>query len=374
MTHVRLHRFALRAAALAAATAILGGCLRPGEERARLDDAVGSASTAGLTVDVVSGLAAVRDIDRARVELWAQAPTLAIALEATESGPMSLVVRNAMSGSRLRVEPPGGPSFEVEPATSDGPATRLSFDLALDNGSTRLQLVPPGADDLSTWRFAFLADIQTGLDDVGDMFTRINADPAIQFAVFGGDATEDGQRSELTQLQAELENLNVPLYATPGNHELIGDDALWPELFGLRNLSFAHRGGRFTLVDSSQATLDELVYDRLERWLDDGVDDVHVFTTHVPPFDPVGVRGGAWRNRREAAALYALLVEHRVDAVFAGHIHSYYAEEYAGIPTFVSGGATIASSERWDGVDRHYLAVDLDPVAGTLQVALVRVD
>ena len=62
----------------------------------------------------------------------------------------------------------------------------------------------------------------------------------------------------------------------------------------------------------------------------------------------------------------------RVDALFLGHIHSYYAFSVAGIPTYISGGGG-AIQERFDGIERHYLKVRAS-ARGIEDVAIVRVD
>ncbi len=56
-----------------------------------------------------------------------------------------------------------------------------------------------------------------------------------------------------------------------------------------------------------------------------------------------------------------------------GHIHSYYAFSNAGIPAYISGGGG-AIPERFDGIGRHYLTVDVDPVSGVIETGLVRID
>jgi hypothetical protein len=93
----------------------------------------------------------------------------------------------------------------------------------------------------------------------------------------------------------------------------------------------------------------------------------------VPPLDPAGLRGGAFRSRGEAGKLLQKLGNGQVDALFLGHIHSYYAFSAAGVPSFISGGGG-AIPETLDGIDRHYLRVRASPERGIEDVAIVRVD
>ena len=125
----------------------------------------------------------------------------------------------------------------------------------------------------------------------------------------------------------------MPLYSTIGNHELIaGDHAPWAELYGRANFSFAFKGARFTFVDTASASLHPRVYTWLDGWLDEGADVAHVFIGHITPFDPAGLRHGAFRSRREGAKLLARLADHDVDLTLYGHIHS--------LDVFSNAGAT----------------------------------
>lgn len=101
---------------------------------------------------------------------------------------------------------------------------------------------------------------------------------------------------------------------------------------------------------------------------------MHIFVTHYAPLDPVGPRNSGFKSRREAAKMLKMLAECRVDAAFFGHIHSFYQFSSANIPSYISGGGG-AIPERLDGVSRHYLVVDVEPMQNRVStVGLVRVD
>lgn len=188
-----------------------------------------------------------------------------------------------------------------------------------------------------------------------------------------GDLVDTGTRAELERFQRALRGLAVPYFTTVGNHEMGAPARVFHELFGRFNSHFVFRGVHHSLVDSANATIDPAVYDELAGWLDDARDATHVVCTHVPPLDPAGLRGGAFRNRNEAAKFVVMLGRGAVDALFLGHIHSYYAFSSAGVPTYISGGGG-ATPERFDGIDRHYLRVVASERGGIREVALVRVD
>jgi len=218
-----------------------------------------------------------------------------------------------------------------------------------------------------------MGDIQTALPRVDDVFARIDREPGIRFVFSMGDLVEDGRLDEYALLVDKLELLDVPYFSTIGHHELRANLDRWHDLFGRYNVHFLFKGAAFSIVDSGNASLDPLVYDWLDGWLAEGVDRVHVFGTHFPPIDPVGVRQGAFRSRKEAAKLLARLAAGEVDLTLYGHIHSFYAYSNAGIPAYISGGGG-ALPEKFDGIGRHFLVVEVDPDGGLGPVGVVRVD
>jgi predicted phosphodiesterase len=359
---------------LAIAAALLSGaCIRPAEDRALADLDIGVAEAGGATFTVADGHASVRAAGSGNLALWGQAPSLRIdvALAPGAETTWDLRVFNAMPDAVLTAPA----NVTVIDEGNPRPAARrwtVVFDGVED--SAVLTIGSPDAAMRDPFRFAYMADIQTGVDHVADLFDRMNEDESIRFVVMGGDLTEDGGRDELDRVQLELERLQVPMFATIGNHELFGPDRVWEDLVGIRNFHFEFKGAHFTLVDSASATLDPWVYDRLDDWLDVARDEVHVLATHYPPFDPIGVRQGGFRSRKEAGKLFSLLAGGGVDTLFAGHIHSYYAFEVSGIPVYISGGGGADPKELLDGIDRHYLTVDVTPGLRIEQVGVVRID
>ena len=218
------------------------------------------------------------------------------------------------------------------------------------NVDAELRIAPPDADVLEPWRVAVMGDIQTALGEVDEVFATINQDPSLRMVLSTGDIVENGRISEYDQFAEQLETLDIPYYSTIGNHELIGDIAIWLERFGRFNVHFTFKGATFSLVDSGSATIDPLVYDWLDGWLEDAKSRTHVFLTHFPPIDPVGLRAGSFRSRKEASKLLRRLADGNVDLTLYGHIHSYYEFDNAGIPAFVSGErrrATRALRQYW---------------------------
>ncbi len=361
-------------ATMAMALTALTACLSDSAERAERDRSVGRAQADGVEIAVDAGHAAVRSIGTAGVELWSQAPAIALELKSTAAANTSvaLTVRNIMPASVLNATDRAGSAIAVGPP-SWLRATAARWDIPLAAGqSLRLVVAPPDAGTPAVYRFAVLSDVQEALPRVGDIYRRMNADPSLRFVFNAGDLTDRGSVNQLLEFQTRLEELTIPFYGTVGNHELITRSVPWFGIFGRANLHWTFKGVHFTLVDSGSALIDEQVYGWLDGWLAEGRQAVHIFATHIPPLDPIGVRGGGFSDRNEGAALVAKLARAGVDLTLYGHVHSYYAYTNAGIPAYISGGGG-AIPERFDGIGRHYLTVEVDPANGVRDVALVRV-
>lgn len=353
---------------------VLLGCFRPSEQRAQRDLEVGKASGAGASVVVEHGLAAVRGLTPGTIVLWGSAPTLLsdVRIEAGAPTTWTLEVRNAMPSAEL-VATADGHELVPTPIESET-STRKRWQLELAP-PTRLSLrvATPEADEEGRFRFAVLSDIQEAVDRVQDIFERIDQEPDLAFVWTSGDLSDSGTAEQMDRIQQELQQLEIPMFGTLGNHDTFHAPTPWHGRFGRCNTHFEYRGVAFTAIDSADGTVDPMVYDWLSEWLDAAKQRTHVFVTHIPILDPIGVRGGGFASRNEAAKLLSTLAEGRVDATFYGHIHSFYAFENAGIPAYISGGGG-AIPERFDGVGRHFLVVEVDPVAGVTSVDRVDVD
>jgi 3',5'-cyclic-AMP phosphodiesterase len=350
--------------------AIAVACMRPAEERARRDLEVGKSQAGAVAVEVVDGLAVVRHAEPGKLSLWMSAPAARVRLDVGAATRVELAVENALPDLELGGSGAVGASVLASPLK-----TRKAWRLELSAGKSELVLAPPDVDDRSTWRFAVMSDVQEAVDEVRDIYRGVNAVSGVRFLLGAGDLTEQGSHSELAFFSEQLHALEVPYYTTLGNHELGASTAAPPyqEWFSRASFRFVYRGVQFTMLDSASATIDPLVYDWLDVWLEEGKNRVHVVAMHIPPLDPIGVRNGAFASRNEAAKLLTRLANARVDLTLYGHIHSYYAFENAGIPAYISGGGG-AIPERFDGIGRHFLVADVNPDQGIGDVSVVRVD
>ena len=355
-------------------------CLRPSEERAERDLEVGIATESGVSVVVEDGLAAVRALDANKLTLWGSAPAFAVelALQSAQTDPgnpgglsIDVEVQNCLTDAELRIVEPADATLTALEA-SDVP-TRKTWRLRAPSGRARIVLTPPHLEDMAPFRFALLSDVQEAIDDVSDVFERINEQSGLSFLLGAGDLTERGERGELERFQRELLRLRIPYFTTLGNHELGTSPELFHEYFGRGNLQFRFHGVYFTLLDSASATLDPIVYGWLDDWLTRARADVNIVAMQIPPIDPIGVRNGSWASRSEAAKLLGRLAEGHVDMTLYGHVHSYYSFDNAGIPAFISGGGG-AIPERFDRIGRHFMVFEVDAKDGVTSRQVIKVD
>lgn len=339
---------------------IQNACVRPAEDRSDDDTEVGQAELPGLSVEVAEGLAAIRSLAPDEIVLWAQAPTLALEVQSDTAQSIRLEVRNCMPDAVVTMD-----ATTIAP-TEKPRTTWCVFTIPIRPGQNSIAIAPPDAENLSRYKFADMGDIQTAMDTVDEVFDAISAYPDLRFVMSTGDVVEKGENSEYELFEEQLNHLNIPFFSTVGNHELTQDIGRWHERYGRYSIHFSFKGVDFSYVDSGNAGLDPSLYARLDTWLDHGRDRIHIFGTHYPLKDPVGVRNASFRSRNEATRLLVKLAEAAVDLTFYGHVHSYYKFENAGIPAYISGGGG-AHQEVFDGIDRHFMVVDVDPVANEVR-------
>lgn len=194
------------------------------------------------------------------------------------------------------------------------------------------------------------------------------ADPL--FAVITGDLTAEGTTIELAHAQRELDRqLQIPWYATLGDREAVGAVAdNYAKLLGASTFAFDAGAARLIVLDSGDRGLFADDRRQLARWLEpDGrlwwdapAPATRLVFTHVPPFDPEGARGDAFRHRPEAAAFTAALLRGGVPLLFSSQFAIYAWQSVAGTRVVHSGGGG-APMELTSGDPNHWLLVTVDP-------------
>lgn len=344
-------------------------CTRPGEDRARAELLVGVASAGDVDVEVAGGLAAIRDLSDHRLELWSGAPAIDVRIELgpSASGPWTLVLRNILPDAIVTI---GDTSYLRAPGD---PPTTGTFTVALIAGINDVRVGPPDAAFAEPFRIVAMADIQTALPEVDEVFAEINSIEDARFVVGMGDITDQGEIAEYELFDRQYQTLRIPFYTTLGNHELWGDPQDYFDRFGRASFQFLFKEVAFTYADSGDGGIDPLVETWLDDYFDAARDRTHVFLTHMPPIDPVGIRYAGFRSAQDGRRLISRLVEADIDLALYGHIHTLVEYEDAGIPSYISGGGG-AQPLLWDGIDRHFLIIDIDADTGVRSVDVHRVD
>ncbi len=351
---------------------MLSGCLDVGEQRAKRDLEIGQLNSEFLSVSVDDGLGRIKSHTKLGLQLWAQAPQLSGEIKIKETGRFVFDLNNAMLDADLKVNDSGAAIVtEVVPIENGRPTQkRWAFDVQA--GKTYIFTVESTQSSNDPWRFIAFADVQRRIDGVQDLFAPMALDETVRFALISGDLTSQGTVEELTRFQSELLALPFPCFATLGNHELGSGETTFHDFFGRGNFSFEYGGARFTLLDSASATIAEPVWEWLDRWVERGKDKAHLVMMHIPPLDVSGHRNGAFASRLEANTFLNLLERGKVDITIYGHVHTFAAYSNAGIPAYITGGGG-AIPMRLDGIGRHFLKVDVDPLKQTFVPQVVRV-
>ena len=178
--------------------------------------------------------------------------------------------------------------------------------------------------------FALLTDthISTGnprpMEDLQRSIADINQNPSIEFVVITGDLTESGDRASIQAIKDELDNLNVPFYATSGNHETTWSESGvmdFSRVFGDSRFAFSHNGMYFIGFNSGPVIrmADGHVAPQDIAWLQQNLDSVSragnapIFVfTHYP------LRNGDVDNWYEVTDV---LRQHNVQCIMGGHYH-----------------------------------------------------
>ena len=339
------------------------------------DQKVGKAENQQLKVDVVDGLAVVRELSGNKITLWGSVPFFEVKLHhiATQEKEWQLQINNAMPKALLYIQTLDGGEVTAKELPSKLPTQKIwSFSLKAQQTVT-LSIGPKDHLETTPFKIVAMSDIQDGINKVQDLFHAMNQEEGVRVVLSYGDLTNDGGSKELENVQKKMEVLKVPFFSTLGNHELGERPYPWHKYFGRSNFSFSFHDVRFTLMDSGAASIDPLAYQWLNSWLEKGKDKVHIVGTHIPPLDPIGVRSGSFANRNEALKFLKLLAQSKVDLTIYGHVHSYYKFENAGIPAYISGGGG-AFAEKFDEVGRHYLLIEIDPKNQTKKVTLRQIE
>lgn len=190
--------------------------------------------------------------------------------------------------------------------------------------------------------------------------------------VVTGDITDFGTAAEYAQARSILDELSMPYYVVPGNHddrdamrEAFADHAYLPRSGFLH---YAIDGYPIRLVGLDTVVAGEPYGDMCARrldWLDGCLraepEKPTLLFMHHPPF-LTGIRHMDWQNCRNNEALAGVVAKHRqVQMVLCGHVHRAVESSWAG--TTAAIGPSPCHAVALDLEDHFDPAFALEPPA-----------
>ncbi|MEM8834776.1 MAG: metallophosphoesterase [Planctomycetota bacterium] len=198
-------------------------------------------------------------------------------------------------------------------------------------------------------RILHVSDIHFGAheDELVDALCDSIEELAPDLVIASGDFTSAGRPREFLQARALIESLSAPVLATPGNHD-IPAYALFERFF--RPLRRYRRTIEPVTMDRSVEETHAILSLNTARAWDLSLDWSHGYVSraqvedassffrahadapfkalvvHHPFIVPDWIPG--FRAIRNGEAMLRVLAEHRVDAVFAGHLHQRFSVTY----------------------------------------------
>ncbi|MBU7004340.1 MAG: metallophosphoesterase [Theionarchaea archaeon] len=190
-----------------------------------------------------------------------------------------------------------------------------------------------GGSDAS-FSFAVVGDTQ-GSRLFMSIIEEVN-EASPEFLLHLGDCVSISTEATIGRFSTELEELDVPFYITPGNHDIKGNSTLFYASFETGNYYFDHSGIRFISLDSSNQSLSEDQFSWLENALE--ISGRKVVFTHVPPYHPSNFEYHGFHDAGIAKRFGEMMVNHGVELVISGHIHTFNHTRMDSTDFVISGG------------------------------------
>ncbi|MDD5259306.1 MAG: metallophosphoesterase [bacterium] len=174
-----------------------------------------------------------------------------------------------------------------------------------------------------------------------------------------GDMVVSGRAYHFYRFRRQLDRLKTPVYPILGNHDLkYQGRAIFTKLFGSAYYSFSVGANTFILLDNAAGFIDPPQMEWLETQLKNNPGNRLYVFLHQPLFDPRPGQSYAMSDQSQANKLAGLFTRAAVTAVFASHLHGYYAAIQDQVSYFVTGGggSTLTSPQDY----YHYLLLHID--------------
>jgi 3',5'-cyclic AMP phosphodiesterase CpdA len=198
------------------------------------------------------------------------------------------------------------------------------------------------------------------------------------FAVTVGDHIE-GYTDDTTTLKSQWDEyfgivkpLTMPLYLTPGNHDITTDAALpvFRKVVGEPYRSFDIGTMHFIILDNSRwESSDKLSREQIDWLTQDLQSHASAELTFVFFHKPF------WYNSTATGKpdlLHSLFVKYGVDAVFSGHFHQYFSGKLDGVQYTAVGSSGASLDADPAEIGYHFAWVTVDH--GVVDISPVKID
>ncbi|HZH61955.1 MAG TPA: phosphodiester glycosidase family protein [Metabacillus sp.] len=214
------------------------------------------------------------------------------------------------------------------------------------------------------WTFAVLADSQFAAKSPNSPQVQMARESLRQivkenpdFLVINGDFVDTAWKEDFDLAKTILEEEvgdKIPIYYTPGNHEIMGSGSLdnFLNINKENRYMFDHKGTRFILLDSSTGSFRTSDFEQLlelKKSLDVAANDPNINNVvvmgHHPTRDPLPTKNSQLSDRKESTLLEQWLTNFRQTsggkgAIYvSGHAHTIDVERVEGVPYMVVGPA-----------------------------------
>ncbi|MFA5031726.1 MAG: metallophosphoesterase [bacterium] len=231
--------------------------------------------------------------------------------------------------------------------------------LSLNVGYAAKQVV---TNNESPVRFAIIGDragqIMPGIyDEIVKEVERVKPD----FVITVGDMIEgDNKDNEWKEYKKIISPLSMPIYFTPGNHDIRDDTTcrIYENQIGKPYYSFDYKNLHFIFLDNSRwestVELPKEQIDWLTKDLQEHQKADYTFAFFHKPLWIETIFNG------KTDTLHSLFRNYGVDAVFNGHLHSYFSGKLDNILYTIVGSSGGACAPGPTGLEYHFTWVTVD--------------
>lgn len=231
-------------------------------------------------------------------------------------------------------------------------STKLSEFLSSDHSAASIAntYISYKNNEDDSFSFAVLSDSESQQGTISptyqNMIANINQSEA-KFLLHLGDFTNKGLDTEYQEFTQFMdENLNIPYYTAPGNHDILQNKENYQKYFEKLYYSFDYENSHFIILDNSDNKygFDDTQMLWLENDLKENQDKQIFIGMHrpidIPYAESIDISDGATKTAKESYANFRkLLQDYKVTEIFAGHVHIYFSYRLENVPVIITGGA-----------------------------------